>query len=540
MKSERTFKNSMSKSALVASSLDTLRGEPVYSNLDIDGPLELEPETFGDPYELASTTYSDCKVPESIRYLKETIGEQSRKIYCLDLPLRFFEDVFFPLDVHDDGKLLEFFRKYGVPCVPYFDSRRRCGDSYDRLREVYGRYQDGITLMPELEPSSILLRLHDFLKAKARGYDSVDDWKDDLMDVWLDDFIQKLMQRDALLIGVDAPVRDENATEGLLRGDMKEAASQSELCRTEIFMGYMRGELQIDKNARFISLAEARIATELLRECTAYAWARSIWPRGDKVETTRSMWHELGVRPGLLVPRPIREQTSFADAFIDREGIFVSEEWIHGFLEACISESVHFGMGDIGALKAPSDASGRDIPASEGGIESAIALNAVHMLDLPISWKECPNCGRHYKLFCSGPKDSMENHRGKEVRESTCCSKSCQKRRSRQSNSSGRKCAYEFMKKRVDQYWDRFAGISADKWKEILDERPDADPEGDIEYNIVKQTVDDANDYAANQVKQSSRGRKTPKRQEYISAKDIARHVARKREEGMPKRKGSR
>ena len=524
----------MSKSALVAGSLDTLRGEPVYSNLDIDGPLELKPETFGDPYELGRTMYSDDRVPESIRYLKETIGEQSRKIYCLDLPLRFFEDVFFPLDVHDEGKLLEFFRKYGVPCVPYFDSRRRCSDSYDRLWEVYHRYQDSITLMPELEPSSIFQRLHDFLKAKASRYDSVDDWKDDLMDVWIDNYIQKLMQRDALAIGVNAPVRNENVVEGLLRGEMKEAASRSELCRTELFMLHVRGKLQRDEYSRFISLDEARIATELLRECTAYAWAKSIWPNGSSIETTRSMWHELGVRPELLVPKGWRERTPFADATIDSEGVFVSEEWIHGFLEACISESVHFGMGDIGALKAPSGTSGQDIPASVGGIESAIALNAVHVLDLPISWKECPNCGRHYKLFCSGPKDSMENHRGKEVRESKCCSKSCQKTRRYRSDGFGRKCANEFMKKRVDQYWDRFAGISTDKWKEILDERPDADSEGDIEYNIVKQTVDDANDYAANQVKQSSRDRKTPKRKEYISAIDIARYVAvkRKKEKG--------
>lgn len=389
---------------------------------------------------LGAVAKSDYEALEGVRYLVRS-ERPDLMAGPLDLPVNFLVDELFALDVDSEDSMMTFFAKWGVPCVPLFDSRSRCCDtSHLRL----GRDLAEAEVLAEKLP--FIQAIIKFCRAHARKTDPMGERR------------HGEPGTRELAYAVNGALSLGECEAGLLNVDdyplvqaQRRAAAQSEAIRIEEFMfgGRPLG---------IVSWDEATLALKLLRECVAYAVAADVaLGRGmvgglgtykDRGVVAKLMVDELRVTPKLLCGSSEGFDYSTIDAF---GGIQYPDSAVMNYLSACMRSGAPLEVSRYGELESPQSTSER-----VEGIEKVIATHAFQLLSLDLPWRRCeaPDCGVYYKVPMRRVGDSLADHLGHRERASSYCCAACQRRAKRAAKARARRIAGEMVARNIHIYVD--------------------------------------------------------------------------------------
>lgn len=363
--------------------------------------------------------WAEFAAPRDARYLRQVVPEGAPRVGALDLPVHFLEEELLPLDVSDDEAVLEFFRRWGVTCAPYFGSRARFSSdawAYD-LRERAEVEARGEAWLGGRVADAVVPRR----KARGRGRDRV---------------LAHMLVDAARLGDHEGAVSSPDAAELVTK--LREPVSLSDAIRAELFF-------REEPVTGIVSWDEAVASLAALRECVAYALAADMLGKGGRGEVARLMRDELGVEPALL---------NYGGEHARGQEIDLSDASVAQFLNACLFRENAVSVNRFGSL----DAEG-GLPEAEawmtrarGGIESVIALHALQLLELPLPWRMCDGCGRRFKVYKRNNGDTLRAHIGRRERRSDFCCPACQRRSKRADARRARALATKMIERNPEIY----------------------------------------------------------------------------------------
>lgn len=410
----------------------------------------------GGSYELrqglGAAAYSDYKALAGVKYLVAE-GLATTAKGPLELPVDFLARDLFTIDVGSDESMLCFFRKWGVPCVPFFGSRARCLD-VEHLKELRERVE-----------SEVLSERNALVQWGVKSMENHDHKRDPLRERGHRGPRQKELAyavNQALSLGENEEGSyDENVSPCI--SAQRDAAALSEAIRVETFM--LGGD-----PCGMVSWDEAVLALRLLRECIAYALAKDVAPErgfatfkgvkvgvGGKGVAAKLMVDELHVTPELLCGSPRGFDYSSIDLI--GEWWLNSDDAVLGYLNACMRSGGPLEVSRFGGLEQSESVAKR--PAS---IEKVIATHAFQLLSLDLPWRRCeaPGCGVYYKVPMRRVGDSLADHLGHRERASSYCCAACQRRAKRAAKARARRIAGEMVTRNMHIYVDA-DGKAADR-----------------------------------------------------------------------------
>lgn len=401
---------------------------------------------------LGAAACSDHKALVDVRYL---VAEGSAKAAKgpLGLPIDFLVKDLFAIDVSSDESMLGFFARWGIPCVPLFESRARCYD----VRHLEVRR--------ERAESEVLAEQSLIAQCVAKGKERWDRERDPLGE--RGHRAPETMElayavSDALSLGESEASPDVEKA-NLCVSAQRETAALSEAIRIETFM--LGGD-----PCGIVSWDEAVLALRLLRECIAYALAKDVAPergfatfKGVKVGVSgkgvaaKLMVDELHVTPELLCGSPRGFDYSSIDLI--GEWWLNSDDAVLGFLNACMRSGGPLEVSRLGGLE-----QSESVKRRAASIEKVIATHAFQLLSLDLPWRRCeaPGCGVYYKVPMRRVGDSLADHLGHRERASSYCCAACQRRAKRAAKARARRIAGEMVARNIHIYVDA-DGKAADR-----------------------------------------------------------------------------
>lgn len=392
---------------------------------------------------LGAAACSDHKAPIDVRYLVAEGPAKAAK-GPLGLPIDFLAKDLFAIDVSSDESMLGFFSRWGIPCVPLFESRGRCFDV------------EHLEVRRERAESEVLAGKSRAARRAAKREEKRNRERDPLGERGHrapEPMELAYAVSDALSLGEREVSPDVEKT-NLCVSAQREAAALSEAIRVETFM--LGGD-----PCGMVSWDEAVLALRLLRECVAYAFAASIAPergvatvRGVKVDVTgrgiaaQLMTDELHVIPELLCGS--RKGFDYSTINVCG-GVFCSDDAVMGYLNACMRSGGPLEVSRLGGLEQSESVARR--PAS---IEKVIATHTFQLLSLDLPWRRCeaPGCGVYYKVPMRKADDSLADHLGHRERASSYCCPACQRRAKRAAKTRAKRIAREMAAKNLHIYVD--------------------------------------------------------------------------------------
>lgn len=385
-----------------------------------------------------------------IEYLKvlKNAPAGCRNVDPLDMPLDFEIDELFKLDVDSKEDVLQFFRTWGIPCVPYFESRKY----FNHPQHLSDRFH----ALSEIVDADIL-----FARTSRRF---------GLGTGKADKKILDIMKKEALLPPEDYTHSERAIGQELFRA-MKKGAARSERCRVELFDKYDPAVMSC------ISYEESLIAIKALRECIAYAFAYDIAATDSKArgkgcsglseaaaahirdlelgrDALEIMHDEFHITPEVLTPHPMRK-ASKEELNQWMQGGGLSERASRSainFLNACIMKSGAVSLRRFGSMTA-AEGTAEDADAiriDDAGAETLLALHAMMVLSLSVPWRRCHNeeCRNpYYKLPRKKGYTTIRSRLGSKAMPSDFCCPTCQKKQKRREIEYAKEYAIEAIRK---------------------------------------------------------------------------------------------
>lgn len=365
---------------------------------------------------------TDYRPLENVRYVTGTLDGA---VSFQEMPLRFLEDVLFPLDTEDESEVLAFVKKWGVPCCPYFDSKRLL--LQERTKSVSHPASGGKGPLGRKRRSK-----QEADEAQALADYVADGWEE--IEAWRERYGWRL----------DADGRSKS---------FETAVRESEGIRRELeFTG------SIEDGRKAVSLNEAALTLEFLREFSALFLALDI--SGGDVGTAENIMLNFGVTPKVilgaaypgetaesLLARTSEERT--ADAKLFAELLSSQDVLISGlvFFSTYVFEGGGLYFNQFSVFPKDSDNDWllpyrQSIPS---GIGEAITTQLLGICTLDAEWRYCEYCGRPFKRHAK--RDGTEGN-VRRVKTSPYCSPNCQQRSRREM----KRRAEEFVISQMDDY----------------------------------------------------------------------------------------
>lgn len=386
-----------------------------------------------------------------IEYLKvlKNAPAGCRNVDPLDMPLDFEIDELFKLDVDSKEDVLQFFRTWGIPCVPYFESRKY----FKHPEHLWDRFHALSEIVDADIPFARTSRRFGLVTGKANKK------------------ILDIMKKEALLPPEDYTHSERAFSQGFFRA-MKKGAARSERCRVELFDKYGQDGMSC------ISYDESLIAIKALRECIAYAFAydiastdgkargkgcsglsdtlaRDIRNRELERDVLEIMVDEFQVIPEILSPHPMRKSSKVElDLWMQGYGLpGEAGRSATNFLDACIMKSGTVSLRRFGSMTAAEETAedAGAIQINDAGTETLLALHAMATLNLSVPWRHCHNEGcrkhRYYKLPDQKGYTTIRSRLGSKAMPSDFCCPTCQKTQKRRDIKHAKEYVIETLRK---------------------------------------------------------------------------------------------
>lgn len=379
------------------------------------------------------TTCSDYEPLSNVKYIS---GHLAESVSIADMPIRFLEEVLFPLDTTDEAQILEFVRRWGVAYAPYFDSKTRFLAS--RAFREHG-----------------IRKGFDPLRRKAKKADA--ELAEHLWDGWAD--IEAWRNRFDFMLDEDGYSKA-----------LEEGAKESEGIRREL-----SATGQLEKGLHLISLNEVALSLEYLRELSAVFLALDI--ANGSLGRALQIALNYGVVPNILNPHIFKYETAesvlsssseemaryakrFAATFgqggVDKNGLMFLSSYLFDNGGMCCNRFFAFPKNaDASWLRAQ-----RENPA---GIGEAIATQLLGIVSLDSEWRYCAHCGRPFKRHA---KRGAVEADAKRPKKSPFCSPACQQSKRR----ADKKAAVEYVIHQIAENDYLMTGKDAERVKNILND----------------------------------------------------------------------